>query len=60
MLKVASPLWTKFCLTKTKDEEKLSVTQKMEKKLGLMMDTLQTEEQAKILEVKSDFLLLIL
>lgn len=51
LLKVVKPLWAKFALLNFKEDEKLSQTQKIEKKLNFLMDTVQAEEQSRMLEV---------
>lgn len=50
LIKTVSPLWTKFTFQKFKEDEKLNQTQKLEKKLNLLMDGVQAEEQSKLFE----------
>ncbi len=50
LIKSISPLWTKFTFQKFKEDEKLNQTQKLEKKLNLLMDGVQAEEQSKLFE----------
>ncbi len=51
VLKMVAPLWNKFVFFNFKEDEKLNQTQRLEKRLVLLMDGIQAENQNQFLEV---------